>query len=326
MAEVNESAVEAALESAFSGAPVERVAKESARPAEGDEAPEVPVEAEAAPVEEEAAPADVEAAPVVPDPEFEIVVDGVPEVVKGADQIKELLQKGRDYSKKAEVVARAREALQAQFQQHQASTQFQQTVLNEVTELRAIDAQLDWFQQQNWQELFETDPFKGLQLKEQRDQLREKRSAKLQEINGKHQQFQQSQAEAAQRMLAAESAALFAKLPEWRNSEARTKEQQKIRASLESVGFNANEIDGVMDHRMLIVARKAALWDELQSGKKQKIGQVQAAPPVVKPGAPVDKGRLQTRDDFKALRSAVKSNDTRAQEELAVKLFNRAFK
>lgn len=324
MAEVNESAVEAALESAFASEPVERVAKESTRPAESDEAPEAPVEAEAAPVEEEAAP-ETEAPPVT-EPEFEIVVDGVPEVVKGADQIKELLQKGRDYSKKSEVIARAREALQAQFQQHQAASQFQQAVLGDVTELRAIDSQLEEYQRVDWAGLFESDPFKGLQLKEQRDQLREKRSAKLQELNGKHQQFQQSQAEAAQRMLAAESAALYAKLPEWRNSDARTKEQQKIRASLESVGFNANEIDGVMDHRMLIVARKAALWDELQSGKKQKIGQVQAAPPVVKPGAPVDKGRLQTRDDFKALRSAVKSNDTRAQEELAVRLFNRAFK
>ena len=324
MPEVNEAAVEAALNDAFSDAPVERVAKETARPLEADESPPEPEAVEAAP--EDDAEADVALAPVVAEPEFEIVIDGVPEIVKGADQIKELLQKGRDYGRKAEAVARARDAIQAQYNQQMVSAKFQELVLEDVSQLRSLDAQLEQYQRIDWSTAYDTDPFNAMKLKEQRDQLREVRSAKLQEITGKHQQFQQSQAQAAQQMLAAESAALFAKLPEWRNSDNRTKEQQKIRASLENAGFNPGEIDGVIDHRMLLVARKAAMWDELQSGKKAKIGQVQAAPPVIKPGSLADKGKVQARDEMKTLRSAVKNNDTRTQEALVERMLNRAFK
>lgn len=319
---ISESSIESALESAFGGAPVEPKVDEQQPAEEAAPVAEADVVADA----QEDAEASQEAGPDV-EPEFEIEIDGQRELVKGRDQIKELLQKGRDYSRKTEVVARVREALAAQIQQQQLAQQFQAAVFDDVSSLKAIDSKLEQFNQIDWNAAFDSDPFNALKLKEQRDQLREVRSSKLQELNAKQQQFQQGQAQAAQQGLAAEQSVLLAKLPEWRNSETRTKEQQDIAKSLaEAYGFNDFEIGGIRDHRMLLVARDAAKWRALQANKANKVQQVRAAPPVIKPGAQQDKGKVDARSDLKQFRDAGRKGEHRAQEQLLEKMLSRAFK
>ncbi len=332
MPEISEESVTSALESAFDNpAPAPKAVRE-ASPPEDDDPPEAaeadaesdePVEA----AEGDEAPAKTDPEPEK-EPEFEIEVNGKAEFVRGKDAIKELLQKGRDYSQKSEVVARARDALAAQFEQQRLNAAFQQAAFEDVTQLRAIDGQLDQYNKIDWASAFDTDPFNALKLKEQRDQLREVRSAKLQELQAKQQQFQQGQAQAAQQMVAAELAALSAKLPEWRNSETRAKEQQEIRTNLSAYGFNETEIDGVRDHRMLLVARDAAKWRALQAEKAAKVQQVRTAPAAVKPGAaqPQTKGQAAFKTTLTEIRKAGRQGNHRAQEQLAQKLFERAFK
>ena len=329
---LSQEAVETALGQAFSDAPVERPAKESTRPPEADE-PEAPVEAadEGEPADEVEdvegdEPAEEVAEVVAAEPEFEIEVDGAVEVVRGKDAIKELLQKGRDYSRKSEANARIRDALAAQAMQTKLAQEFQGAVLEDVAQLRAIDQQIQQYAQIDWATAFDSDPFNALKLKEQRDQLRETRSAKLYELTAKQQQFQQGQAQAAQQGLVAEQSALLAKLPEWRNSETRTKEQQTIARELASYGFNDAEIAGLQDHRMVLVARDAMRWRALQANKADKVQQVRAAPPVIKPGAKQDKGKADARTDLKQFRDAGRKGEHRTQEQLLEKMLSRAFK
>lgn len=324
MPELSEDQVVEALQSAF--VPAEKPAAESARPPEPDEQEPVAAEGEeAAPVEGEEGE-QKEAAPVQ-EPEFEIEVNGQREVVKGKDQIRELLQKGRDYSQKSEFNARARDALAAQAQQIRMEQEFSRVVFDDIAQLRAMDAQLEHYNRIDWSAAIDSDFTNALKLQEQRNSLREARAAKAQEIAGKQQTFQQGQAQAAQQKIAAEGAALLAKVPEWRNSETRAKEQQSITKGLADVyGFNEAEISGLQDHRMVLVARDAMKWRALQANKADKIGQVRSAPPVVKPGPPQNKERESAKNDLKIIREAGRKNDHRAQEKALERMLNRAFK
>ena len=326
---ISEQSVESALESAFGNAPApQKVPAKEAAPAQ--DAPVDEPAAEAAPAEEaEAEPveaAEAEPAPE-PEPEFEIEVNGARELVRGKDQIRELLQKGRDYSQKTEAVARARDSIIAQAQQQAMAAQFQGQAWEDITAIRALDSRLDEYNKVDWATAFDTDPFNALKLKEQRDQLREQRNAKVAEFQAKRQQFEAGQAQAAQQRLAAEQAALLNKLPEWRNTEQATKEQREIANTLaQSYGFNEAEIAGLVDHRMVMVARDAMKWRLLQAGKTAKVQQVRTAPPVVKPGAQQDKGKVEARSDLKQFREAGRKGEHRTQEQLLEKMLGRAFK
>ena len=326
---ISEQSVESALESAFGNAPApQKVPAKEAAPAQ--DAPVDEPAAEAAPVEEaEAEPveaAEAEAAPE-PEPEFEIEVNGARELVRGKDQIRELLQKGRDYSQKTEAVARARDSIIAQAQQQAMAAQFQGQAWEDITAIRALDSRLDEYNKVDWATAFDTDPFNALKLKEQRDQLREQRNAKVAEFQAKRQQFEAGQAQAAQQRLAAEQAALLNKLPEWRNTEQATKEQREIANTLaQSYGFNEAEIAGLVDHRMVMVARDAMKYRMLQANKTAKVQQVRTAPPVIKPGAQQDKGKVEARSDLKQFREAGRKGEHRTQEQLLEKMLGRAFK
>ena len=326
---ISEQSVESALESAFGNAPApQKVPAKEAAPAQ--DAPVDEPAAEAAPVEEaEAEPveaAEAEPAPE-PEPEFEIEVNGARELVRGKDQIRELLQKGRDYSQKTEAVARARDSVIAQAQQQAMAAQFQAQAWEDITAIRALDSRLDEYNKVDWATAFDTDPFNALKLKEQRDQLREQRNAKVAEFQAKRQQFEAGQAQAAQQRLAAEQAALLNKLPEWRNTEQATKEQREIANTLaQNYGFNEAEIAGLVDHRMVMVARDAMKWRLLQAGKTAKVQQVRTAPPVIKPGAQQDKGKVEARSDLKQFREAGRKGEHRTQEQLLEKMLGRAFK
>ena len=326
---ISEQSVESALESAFGNAPApQKVPAKEAAPAQ--DAPVDEPAAEAAPVEEaEAEPveaAEAEPAPE-PEPEFEIEVNGARELVRGKDQIRELLQKGRDYSQKTEAVARARDSIIAQAQQQAMAAQFQGQAWEDITAIRAIDSRLDEYNKVDWATAFDTDPFNALKLKEQRDQLREQRNAKVAEFQAKRQQFEAGQAQAAQQRLAAEQSALLNKLPEWRNTEQATKEQREIANTLaQSYGFNEAEIAGLVDHRMVMVARDAMKYRMLQANKTAKVQQVRTAPPVIKPGAQQDKGKVEARSDLKQFREAGRKGEHRTQEQLLEKMLGRAFK
>ena len=326
---ISEQSVESALESAFGNAPApQKVPAKEAAPAQ--DAPVDEPATEAAPVEEaETEPveaAEAEPAPE-PEPEFEIEVNGAKELVRGKDQIRKLLQKGRDYSQKTEAVARARDSIIAQAQQQAMAAQFQGQAWEDITAIRALDSRLDEYNKVDWATAFDTDPFNALKLKEQRDQLREQRNAKVAEFQAKRQQFEAGQAQAAQQRLAAEQAALLNKLPEWRNTEQATKEQREIGNMLvQHFGYNEAEVATAVDHRAILVARTAWKYLMLQANKTAKVQQVRTAPPVIKPGAQQDKGKVEARSDLKQFREAGRKGEHRTQEQLLEKMLGRAFK
>jgi hypothetical protein len=183
----------------------------------------------------------------------------------------------------------------------------------------------------DWATAIDTDFVGVMKLQEKRNQLKEARNAKIQELNGKQQQFEQGQAQAAQQMLAAEEAALLAKLPAWRNSEVASAEKQSIsRVLVEEFGYQPAELASLMDHRALLLARAAAKWVGLQKTKVDKTKQLRDAPPVVKPGAANAQQQPNEKATFgkfvQEFRQQGRKGNHRSQEAALEKLLSRTFK
>jgi hypothetical protein len=330
MAEVlSTESIESSLGAAFGGEPV--AAKPVAQPA-----PEV-AEVDDALVADTSGDGDgidppVDAAAATDDaqpeyePEFEVEVDGARELVRGKDRVQELIQKGLHYGKNSEAVAREREALAASTKQQQVVQHIQQA-MSRTSLLQALDQQLEQWNKVDLGAMFDTDPFKALQLKEQRDQIRESRAAKFKSSSRKPSRRTRHSVRNHQR-LAAEEQALIAKLPEWRNSERAKAEVGKITSWLQTQGYSKTESENVGDHRHMLLARKAYLYDQLMAGKDAKVKQVRTAQPMAKPGAaaPQTNGRVEFNKARAKLREFATKGNTRAQEDMVTRMFNSTFK
>lgn len=259
--------------------------------------------------------------------EIEVEVDGKPEVVSG-ERVKELVARGLKAGRGFEENARVREALQAQVQQVQLQAQFQMAASQDIAQIQALDQQLEQYAKYDWATAYDTDPFNAMKLKEQRDQLREQRAAAVQNFQAKQQQFQAHFQQNAQRALAAETEALLAKVPAWRNPEKATQEKGEIASVLKAnYGFTDAEVQTLSDHRMLLVARDAAAYRKLLANKDQRVKQARQAQPTAKPGAtPQTNGRAEFAKAKGLLKAHGAKGNHRAQENIAAAMFERAFK
>lgn len=327
-APANVEAVEAAIEGAF-GSPPPKINAPALPPSPPDEVvPEGDAPPEGEPVEAEEG-----AEPTIPvaEPEFEIEVNGQKEIVKGKEQITELLQKGKHFSRGSEEVARVREVLTAHVLAQQDLQQFQAAIVDDIAQLRSLDEQLNQFSKVDWATAIDSDFVGVMKLQEQRAAVREARNAKLAEIQQKQQYHQQSQAQAAQQLLTAENAALLSKLPEWRNTEKAKAEKATVSQGLvEDYGFRPQELAQLVDHRMVLVARDAMKWRALQRGKDDRIKQVREAPPVSKPGSVTAQQPATSKAGFQKFqqdfRRQGRQGNHNAQNEALEKVLARTFK
>jgi hypothetical protein len=336
MSEMGESlgGLESSLEAAFSDTPVAppkapqapQKAAAPLPPEEPEEVTETPTDDPADLLQDEPEePAKVEAA----EPEFEIEIEpGKPEVLP-LTRLKELAARGAKAGRAFEENARVREALQLHAQQAQFNAQFQQAVSSDLANLQALDKQLEAFQKLDWSAAYDSDYVTALKWKEQRDQLKEQRAALYNNLNAKQQQFQQHVQQTAQRVLAAESEALLAKVPIWRNPEKASQEKGEIAELLTShYGFAKPEVATLMDHRMILVARDAAAYRKLLANKDAKVKQAREAPATAKPGSTPAKPNGSA--DFAKARGLLKAHGAKgnhkAQEDIAAAMFQRAFK
>lgn len=72
------------------------------------------------------------------------------------------------------------------------------------------------------------------------------------------QQAEQHRAEALER----EQAAMLKAIPEWRDEDAAKLERAELATYLETHGFGTDEVAGIADHRHIVLARKAMLYDK----------------------------------------------------------------
>lgn len=86
---------------------------------------------------------------------------------------------------------------------------------------------------------------------------------------------------------------LLAAIPSWNEAEAK-----KVFSYLEGQGFPPDQLSNVYDHREIVLAHKAMLWDQRNEQAKTVTKKVKQLPKLVKPGAPkkainVESAKLQ---------------------------------
>ena len=229
---------------------------------------------------------EVEEASADDDSKITIEVDGkVVELSKAelADYYKNGLRQA-DYTKKTMEVAEQRKAAQAEIAKAQAERQQAQSGLQQAAAV--LTAQLQEFQNVDWNALAQSDPAQYVQVKHLYDQ----RQAALQQNLQQQQQLsaiqQAEQAKALQSHLTEQQELLLAKLPEWKDGTKAAAEKQALAKYLLESGYEKGAVENLTDHKTVILARKAMLYDQMISKANAAAKKVQAAPQrVVRSGS-----------------------------------------
>lgn len=213
----------------------------------------------------------------------EVVEDDDPEIDLGdiklkKSELKAGYMKDADYRRKTAEAAEVRRAAEAERAQVRQEREYHANQLDVL--IHGLQSQLVG-DQQALAQLAETDPAEWV-----------KQNSAFQQRYAQYQQAIQERQTLANRMTAEQEREvndwrqeqrklLQEKLPEWRDTKKAEAEQRIVAEYLLKEGYEANEIGELFDHRALIVARKAALYDQLQAAKAK---QTQTPPKPVKPG------------------------------------------
>ena len=220
---------------------------------------------------------------------YKVKVDGEEREVPLEDLRKGYMMES-DYRKKTSDVSARSKALEAKAAEID-------TQLSEAQTLLELD--LDALESPEMLELKEDDP--ESYLKEfDKVQKRVASFNKLKEKRLKEQQTKQTE-QAKKELEALEQA-----IPEWLDADVRNVQAAEVFTALEGAGYSKEELQGLSDHRMFVLARKAMLFDQMMS-KDLKGKEVVTAPKSQQPGNPSDKDDKQTVD-VKKMRQQLKKS------------------
>lgn len=250
---------------------------------------------------------------------FKVKVDGQDVEVSEAELLAGYSRQG-DYSKKTAALAQERAQLQQVAQAVQAERQQHQNQLAQLTQ--ALGLQLQEQSQINWQQLLEQNPQEYLKQRH----LFEQRQAALQHVQRVQQQAQaeaqQHQAQQNHQRLQSEHQALLDKLPDWKDADKAKAEQGRVRDYLKGQGYTDEDVAGVSDHRAVVMARKAMLYDDLVAKAATNAEKVKnlPAPKVLQPG-----GREVGATDgrTRAMKNLAKTGSTDAAADVLMALMSR---
>lgn len=263
--------------------------KQAAAEAE-PEAVTQPAESEAQASEDTSAEetADAEAPQAQEQPQtFKVTLPGGEEAEVTLDELRKGYSRESDYTRKTMKHAEEVKAFESsRTQQLEAFKQALGTLRAELDGLVVNEEKVDW------DKLRQENPAEFVRWKEYFRDMKDKRAAVMRE------QETVAQAEAVKarqqhlETLKSESEQLSKKLPIFADPEKGVKARNELRSYLLNNGYQSQDIDGLSDHRAVMIAWKAAQYDKLQASKPQVEKRVVALPKVQKPGAATDADAL----------------------------------
>lgn len=235
---------------------------------------------------------------------YKVKVNGEEQEVTLEDLQKGYMMSG-DYGKKSREVAEARKAVMAE--REQSLQQVNQTLQETGFLAQTFMQQLTNVEQTtNWDELRVQNPAEYAARKhdlEQRKQLLARSYSAYQQA----QQMQQAHAQQQQELrMADEAERLTAKIPEWLDETKAQAEKAALAKYLTTSEFAPEEIDQLADHRLVVMARKAMLFDQLQNDRKAVQKKVErSVPQLVRGGVKPASGKAESLNRAtKSLRSS----------------------
>jgi len=228
---------------------------------------------------------------------FTVKVDGK-EVDVTLDELQKGYSRTQDYTRKTQQIAEVRKQVEQETQAVRAERQQYAQLLG------ALQAQLQVSEPQvDLERLYNEDPIEWVRQKEVLRERQEKAYAIQAEQQRLSYVSQQEQQRAMEEHLESQKDALLAALPEWKDPKKAKAEKALVLESAKSVGFSDEDLKSVYDHRLVLLLRKAAMYDQMVSKRQGIKPVVNNGPRPAKPGAA---GRVSTTTE-----------STRAKQRLA---------
>ena len=228
---------------------------------------------------------------------FTVKVDGK-KVSVTLQELQDGYSRTQDYTRKVQKVVDERKHIEQEAATIRAERQQYAQLLGALqAQLQAAEPQVDL------ERLYHEDPIEWVRQKEV---LRE-RQDKAYAIQAEQQRLSQLSLQEQQRAMEAhlenQRDALLAALPEWRDPKKAKADKALVMESAKSVGFTDDDLKSVYDHRLVLLLRKAAMYDQMVSKRQDIKPVVNNGPRPAKPGAA---GRVSTTTE-----------STRAKQRLA---------
>lgn len=214
-----------------------------------------------------------------------VKVDGEEKEVSFSDlrasyQMQEAAQKRLEESKQKA------QAVNEELSQKQEQINQQYTIAAKMIE-KAEAALSSDSEKVDWDRLKVEDPAewsaKKLDMQERRQHLDSLKQEAIDELQTAQTQNQEERNKALAEAIQQEGQRLVQKIPEWADQALAKAEKDRVASYLKDAGFADEEIASAYDHRMVVMARKAMLYDEqekkLEPAKKKYKKVIKTLPP-----------------------------------------------
>jgi hypothetical protein len=221
---------------------------------------------------------------------FSVKVDGK-EVDVTLDELQKGYSRTQDYTRKTQQIAEVRKQTEAELQAVRAEREQYAQLLS------ALEAQVQQVAQPNidWDRLYQEDPIEWVRQREVMRDNQDRAAAIQSEKQRLNQLSQQEQAQFMQHKLHHEQEALLAAIPDWKDAKKAQAEKALLVEFGQKIGFTPDELKSVVDHRAVLMLRKAALYDQMMSKRGQIKPVINNGPRPAKPGAA---GRVSNTTDI----------------------------
>lgn len=211
---------------------------------------------------------------------FSVKIDGT-EVEVTLDELQKGYSRTLDYTRKTQQIAEVRKQTEGELQAVRAEREQYAQLLS------ALEAQVQQAAQPNidWDRLYSEDPIEWIRQREVMRDNQDRAAAIQSEKQRLSQLSQQEQAQFMQQKLQQEQEALLAAIPDWRDAEKAKAEKTLLVEFGQKIGFTSDELKNVVDHRAVLMLRKAALYDQMMSKRGSIKPVTNNGPRPAKPGA-----------------------------------------
>lgn len=226
-------------------------------------------------------------------------------------------QRDADYRRKTEQLSQDRQAQEQEFQARQGEIQQQMeltnAVIGQVRQLVIGDMNTPEMQQLRQQNPSEWSA-RVSEIQSREQGLNELFNRVAGAMHQQREVFTAEQAKGLMDYREAEAQKLSEAVPDWTDEKA-----GELADYLTGSGFSGDEVQSIMDHRQIVIARKAMLYDQLQKVEKQTKKKVATLPKTTKPGKPKPKAQGRQR---KINKTAAAHKKTRTTESAAALIEN----
>ena len=251
-------------------------------------------------------------------PVYAVKVDGE-EIEVSLDELLKGYSRHSAFTQKTQQLADQRREFETEQQRmSQELAQIQHERQQYVDALQHVIAQtsngLEQYTQVNWEQLKAEDPIEYVTKKEEFREHQEKLHAYQQQQAHAVQQQESDYDRARQEMLVKENEQMSQKIPEWNEPEKRADIAGKLSEYAKSQGFIDEEIRDLIDHRSLVVLKKAMEYDAIMSSDL-KAKKVKGKPRVIRSGQGVARkasGQKRQRSKHATLKKSGNVRDAAA--------------